>query len=143
MTKKIEELRKKLEDLREAREKEEEAQLEKDLEAQIELESEHGALVTVKPKKYVSGQPTFALVRTPTSSEYKRFKAMVASAGEGKARAKKVQEAGELLAKVCWVYPQEEEDRGSMLEVFPGLLTSMGIVAAKLAEGDEADEGKG
>ena len=145
-----EDLEKKLQDRRDARASREEAQYEVDLEARIELEDEHGQLTAVKVSRFVDGQPTIALVRTPTSSEYKRFKDLVHRAVGMKNETTKKTEAIDQIAKSCWVYPAPRANDGEpsdaqaeMLESFPGLLTPIANVAIALAEGKSEDEGKG
>ncbi len=137
-----EELEAKLEAKRAERAKDEEAQYEKDLEARIELEDEHGTIAAVKVSRFAKGQPTRAYLRTPSSAEYKRYKAqMFASAGNKKAALSPLQ-VQEQLAEACWVYPAGREAQAAMLEAFPGLLTPLSMAAAALAEGAAEEEGK-
>lgn len=140
---KVEELEQKLADRRAARAKAEEAQYEKDLEARIELEDEHGSIASVSVARFVAGHPTMALLRTPTSAEYKRYKAQMFRAAAEKKAAVGQQAAQELLAGACWVYPKTEDERAAMLEAFPGLLTPISMAAAALAEGKTEETGKG
>lgn len=141
---KVEELEAKLAARRAARAKAEEAQYEKDLEARIELEDEHGSIASVSVARFVDGHPTMALVRTPSSGEYKRYKAqMFRAAHDGKKGAPVGQAAAqELLARACWVWPASEEARDAMAEAFPGILTPISQAAAALAEGKAEDTGK-
>jgi ribosomal protein L35AE/L33A len=111
-----------------------------DLLARDALEDEHGKIAAVRVA-FTSGQPTCAFVRTPTPAQYKRFVDQVGRATEKKNIASQ-REATELLAKSCWVYP-EPGAQESMLEAFPGLLSSIGVCAARLAEGKAEEEGKG
>ncbi len=53
-------------------------------------------------------------------------------------------DAVELLAKACWVHPKPNENgdkmseaQEAMLDTFPGLLNTLAIAAAALAEGKE------
>lgn len=138
---KIDELEKKRAERLEARAKKKAEQYEKDLEARIELEDEHGTLAAVQVS-YVEGHPTMALVRRPDGPEYKRFKDLVGRYATGDAKsAKKVQEASETLGRMACVYPAEKE-LDEMIVAFPGLLTSLGNVAGALAQGAAVDEGK-
>lgn len=140
---KVEELEQKLADRRAARAKAEESQYEKDLEARIELEDEHGSIASVSVARFVPGHPTCALLRTPSVAEYRRYKAqMFRAAAEKKGAAVGQQAAQELLANACWVYPKTEEERAAMLEAFPGLLTPISMAAAALAEGKTEETGK-
>lgn len=143
-------LEQKLQDRREARAKREEAQYNVDLEARIDLEDEHGQLTAVRVSRFVDGQPTLALVRTPTASEYKRFKDLVHRAVGMKNETTKKSEAIDQIARSCWVYPapkaadgEPSDAQNEMLETFPGLLTPIANVAIALAEGKSEDEGKG
>ncbi|MCL2777719.1 MAG: hypothetical protein FWD73_06915 [Polyangiaceae bacterium] len=144
---KIEELEKKIEERREAREKAEEAQYEIDLAARLDLEEEFGKVSEIRVTSYREGFPTRAYVRTPRAVEYKRYKDILHRAHAAK-NTKQVQDAGDQLARACWVYPAQSSDGGespeqkAMLDAFPGLLVSINIVAAKLAEGRMGEEGK-
>lgn len=142
----IEELEEKLAKTREVREKAEGEQYEKDLEEQIRLVEEHGVIATVKVARFAPGFPTRAFVRTPRSSEYKRYKDSVHRAIDKK-NISSQQAASEQLARSCWVYPAPgegglSEEQSAMLEKFPGLLTAIGVTAIGLAEGKTVDEGK-
>lgn len=113
-----------------------------DLEAREQLEDEHGAIAAVEVSRFVRGQPTFALVKTPTGAQYKRYKDQIFKAAQAKNTAMS-REAQELLANSCWVYPLTPEQRGSMIDTFPGLLTPLSMAAMSLAEGKQEEEGKG
>lgn len=139
---KLEELEQKREALVEERAKAETAQYEKDLEARIRLEDDHGTVGSVKVR-YVPGQATQAFVKTPSPAHYKRYKDLLQRSGEDKKSATKKAEAIDQLAKDSWIYPESEEERAKMLEKVPGLLTSIFVVAVRLAEGKGEDEGKG
>lgn len=143
-------LEKKLQDRRDARAEKETAQYEIDLQERIDLEDVHGQLTAVKVSRFVEGQPTIALVRTPTAIEYKKFKDLVHRAVGMKNETAKKGEAIDQIARSCWVYPKQREKDGEssaaqeeMLEAFPGLLTPIANVAIALAEGKSEDEGKG
>lgn len=138
----VEELEEQLAKRRAARAELETEQRAKDLGAQIELEEEHDALAVVKVAKFVPGQPTMALVKTPTPAAYKRYVDTVGRAVDKKTTSLQ-REAQEQLARSSWVYPAEDEARKSMLATFPGLLTSIGLAASALAEGRAEAEGKG
>ncbi len=138
---KTEELEDKLEARRVERAKAETAQYETDLEARMALEDTHGSIAAVKLPRYVPGQPTRALVKTPDRAQYKRYKDQVQRASERK-NLTATQDACDLLARVCWVYPAEDK-QDAMLDVAPGLLTQIFIAAVALAEGKADEEGKG
>ncbi len=123
-------------------EKEEKSQYLDDIEAKDILEQEHGTIAAVKVPRYKSGQPTRAFLRTPTTPEYKRYVSQVGVAVDKKKPAQ-VRVAQETLAKACWLYPESDEAKASMLDAFPGLYTPLGQAAAALAEGNAEDEGKG
>jgi hypothetical protein len=123
--------------------KAEEAQYEKDLEARIDLEDEHGTIAAVKVSRFVLGQPTMALLRTPNKDEYKRYKAQMFNHASGKKGGLTPQAVQEQLADACWVYPAGKEAKSEMLDAFPGLLTPLSMAAAALAEGVAEEEGKG
>ncbi len=122
--------------------KAEEAQYEKDLSARIDLEDEHGTIAAVKVSRFAPGQPTMALLRTPTFDEYKRYKATMFATAGNKKTGLSPQKIQEQLAEACWVYPAGQEAQAAMLEAFPGLLTPLSMAAAALAEGVAEDEGK-
>ena len=138
----VEALEAKLAENRAARAKAEEAQYEIDLAARIDLEEEHGTIAAVKVSRFMPGQPTQAYLKTPTGPQYKRYKDQIHRAVDKKNIASQ-QDAAELLAKSCWVYPASDEAKAAMLEAFPGLLTPLSMAAASLAEGKAEDEGKG
>lgn len=143
-----EELDKEIEALEQQREKgfeaearEEKRQYVADLKARIEAEEEHGRCTAVKLPRFVKGVPTFALVRAPSSAEYKRYKSMAFNSADKKAESKIA--ATETLARACWVYPKESAEQAAMLEVASGLLSSISLAAQRLAEGKAEEEGKG
>ncbi len=138
-----EELEAKLAAKRAERAAAEETQYEKDLEARIALEDEHGNIAAVKVSRFTPGQPTRAYLRTPNASEYKRYKAQMFAASGSKRAALSPQQIQEQLAESCWVYPATKEEKASMLDAFPGLLTPLSMAAAALAEGTAEEEGKG
>lgn len=112
-----------------------------DLVARGELEDEHGPLTGIRVR-FARGVPTRAYVKTPEPGHYRRYLDQVGRAVKT-SNTKATREAQELLAKVCWVYPRDAEGRDAMLARFPGLLTTIGIEAAKLGEGQAEAEGKG
>lgn len=142
MSAKSEELEAKIAAKREERAKAEETQYEADLEARLALEDEHESISAVKVPRFVKGHPTRAYVRTPTAPEYKRYKAQVYKKVHEKSAGANALEAQELLARSCWIYPADAEERASMLEAFPGILTPISMAAVSLAEGKAVDEGK-
>ncbi len=137
----IEELEERRAARRAEREKAEREQYATDLAALEGLEDEHGKIAAVKVA-YTKGQPTRAFLKTPTGAQYRRYVDQISKAVE-KSNLRSQRDAQELLARSVWVYPKEEKDRAMMLEAFPGLLTSIAIAAANLAEGKAEEEGKG
>jgi len=142
MTSRVEELEAKLQAKREERARAEEAQYEADLEARLSLEDEHGTLAAVKVSRFVVGHPTHAYVRMPTAPEYKRYKAQIYKKAHEKSAGTNAQDAQELLARACWIYPADAKAREEMLDAFPGLLTPITMAAVGLAEGKAVEEGK-
>ena len=119
----------------------ERAQIIVDLKARLALEAQHGRLAGVNVSRYVPGQPTQAFLRAPNAGEYKRFRAQVFNALRDK-KSGAMQEAQELLARSCWVYPEGKEAQTAMLDEFAGLLASLGAAAQGMAEGTVEEEGK-
>ena len=120
-----------------------EAQHATDLEALEALEVEHAdsSLARLDLDRHVAGQPTFVILKTPGSAQYKRFVDQVSRAAEKSNMAGR-REAQDLLARSCWVYPAEAA-QAAMLEHFPGLLVSIALRASQLVEGKAEAEGKG
>lgn len=131
-----------LERKREEKAKAERAQRIIDLQAREKLEEEHDAISAVKVARHVAGQPTMAFIRTPSPGEYKRYRDTTAKSATSK-NTKSQNDAADLLARACWVYPADRDAQDAMLEAYPGLLVSLTIAAQKLAEGNAVDEGKG
>jgi hypothetical protein len=123
---------------RRARESEErDAQYALDLEALDAAEEEHGhSRVAHLAVPFEPGLPTMVICRAPRPVELKRYKDALR-----KDRADMVA-ATDQLAVVCRIYP-DRDIWERLLERRPGLLTQLGGVAAKLALGVEAEEGKG
>lgn len=138
----IEAAERKLAEKAKARETARQAQYLVDLEARIELEDEWGELAGVQTTRFVEGQPTRAYVRVPDAGEYKKYKSQVYANAQGKKGSVSLQEAQELLARACWVYPKTKDAQAEMLAKFPGLLTPLSIAAASLAEGKAEEAGK-
>lgn len=120
-----------------------EVQFAVDLEALDELEIAHGdgAVERLDVERFVPPHPTFVVLKTPSSAQYKRFCDQVSRATkhqDPKAR----RDAENMLGESCWIYPAEPDARKSMLEEFPGLILSVAIRAAKLVEANEVAEGK-
>lgn len=126
----------------EDREKERAQQELVDLQELAKLRDEHESIGAVKMARFRRGQPTRAGFRMPERPEYKRYNDLIFRAA-GDKKSAGIRDAQEQLARVCWVYPTTKEGRDAMLEAFPGVLTSIALGAAKLAEGAEEDEGKG
>ncbi len=115
-----------------------------DLEAIDALEETLGEpLHTMTANGFKAGVSVKIAFRAPTAIEYKRYLGMAGraiTANNSDARTK----AQELLALACWVYPVENSDgRKAMLEAFPGVLVSLSVEAAKVAEMRAEEEGKG
>jgi hypothetical protein len=113
-----------------------------DLTEREKLEDEFDAVATVKVARFIPGQPTIAIVKTPGTAEYKRYLDQVGRAVDKKSTAGQ-RAAQELLAHSCWIYPREVEARKAMLDAFPGILTPIVIAATQLAEGKVEEEVKG
>lgn len=114
-----------------------------DLEAIDALENERGEpLHTMTANGFKPGVSVKIAFRAPSAVEYKRYCDLVGKAqqvGDPLARRK----AQEMLAAACWLYPAPDSDgRKSMLDAFPGVLISLSIEAAKVAELRAEDEGK-
>ncbi len=118
-----------------------EEQYAKDLEAIDALEVESGEeITTLKVNAHKPGLPTLVGVKAPNETYYKRFAQMVRKAGQNlEARA----HAQDLLAESCWAWPSEADTRKAMREAYPGVLVSIAVKAAELAELAADEEGKG
>ncbi len=112
----------------------------KDLEAIDALEVETGdELTTLNVNSFKPGLPSLVGVKPPSEAYYKRFAQMIRKSGQNlEARA----HAQDLLAESCWAYPKDPETRKAMREAFPGVLVSIAVKAAELAELKAEDEGK-
>lgn len=115
----------------------------KDLEAIDALEEKSGEpLHTMSTRRFAPGAAVKIAFRAPTSLEYKRYKDQVnraLSASNPKARV----DAQEQLAACVLEYPaKDSEALKATLEAFPGLLISLAIEAAKVAELAAEEEGK-
>lgn len=126
-----------------AAEEERKTQRAKDLEAIDAMEVATGDdVATLSVPVYRKGLPALIGVKAPGDLHYKRFAQMIRRAGDNvEARAN----AQELLAESCWCYPtaEDKETRTAMVKAFPGLLVSVAIKAAELAELKADDEKKG
>jgi hypothetical protein len=113
----------------------------KDLEAIDALEAASGEpLHTMTANGFKAGVSVKAAFRAPSPVEYKRYCDMV---GRSQQKPTERLKAQELLASACWVYPAvDSEARTAMLEAFPGVLVSLSIEAAKVAELRSEEEGK-
>lgn len=114
-----------------------------DLEAKMALEDEYAdtAIASVGVSRFVSGQPTMAIVRMPKPEEYKRYLDQIHRGVDKKSLAAQ-RDAQTLLANSCWIYPREVEERKAMVAAFPGILTPLAVAASTLAEGKTEEEGK-
>lgn len=136
-----EELQLKRDALRDELAKLEAVQEEKDLEAILELEIEHGvANVTVVKGLFVPGGVTRVAARTPLPEEIKRYRHRVKPKKLGEVPSS--QEAAAELAAVTHIYPMGEMWE-KVLRDRPGVDTQLGQQAVSLAVGVEEDEGKG
>lgn len=112
-----------------------------DLEAVNELEERYGDnAVTIIHVPPTPGQPTLVAARAPNKAEVRRYRDRCATKPNGKPGDSTA--AAEELAAVCLAYPSKEIF-AEMLEARPGLQLQLGVAAANLATGREADEGKG
>lgn len=118
-----------------------EEQYAKDLEAIDALEVESGEdIATLKVSQFKPGLPSLVGVKAPTEAYYKRFAQMIRKSGQNlEARA----HAQDMLAESCWAYPNDADQRKAMKEAFPGVLVSIAVKAAELAELNADEEGKG
>lgn len=126
-----------------AQAKKRKAQRDQDLVALDDLEIEHGdgfvKPVELDEDMYLDGLPTMVIVRVPSRPEGKRYRDQVKSS---KADIKKILEAQEMLGASCRVYP-DKETYERMLDKVEVLASRVNAVAVKLAQGGEAEEGKG
>lgn len=100
-------------------------------------------LHTMTTNAFRAGVPVKIAFRSPTAIEYKRYCDMVGRAQQANDSVGRRQ-SQELLASACLVYPPADSAvRKAMLETFPGVLISLAIEAAKVAELRAEDEGKG
>lgn len=114
----------------------------KDLAAIDELEAKGDELLNVMTcNSYVPGQPVKFAFRAPTALQYKRYCDLVNRAMQKQDAAARLK-AQEQLAECCLAYPVEDDARAAMKEAFPGLLISLAIEAAKVAEARSEEEGK-
>lgn len=114
-----------------------------DLEAIDALEEERGEpLHTMTANGFKACVAVKVAFRSPSPIEYKRYCDQVGKAQQ-KADASARMTAQTNLAAVCMVYPADGEDRKALLDAFPGVLISVAIECAKVAELRAEDEGKG
>jgi len=140
---KVEEIEKRRSERRKAHDDARDAQALKDLEAIDALEAEHGEpLHTMTANGFKHGVAVKVAFRAPSPTEYKRYCDMVGRAQQ-KNDAIERRRAQEMLAASCLMYPPEGEARKAMLEAFPGVLISLAIESAKVAELRNEEEGKG
>ncbi len=139
----IEEIEKRRAERREGHDKARAAQELVDLEAIDALEMATGEpLHTMTANGFKLGVPVKVAFGAPSAVQYKRYCDMVGKAMQKNAQSER-QKAQELFALSCWVYPAAEtEERKAMLEAFPGVLISMAIEVAKIAELRAEDEAK-
>lgn len=115
-----------------------------DLEAIDALEAAQAdPLYTMTANGFKLGVPVKVAFRAPTPLEYKRYCDMVGKA-QSKNDAAARMKAQEMLAMSCWAYPAPDADeRKAVLDAYPGVLISLAIECAKVAEMRSEDEGKG
>jgi hypothetical protein len=139
----VEEVEQRRADRRAKQDADKRAQEALDLEQIDALESASGeCLYTMTANGFKSGVPVKAAFRAPSGIEYKRYCDMVGKAQQ-QSDALARRKAQETLAQSCWVYPAADSDeRTSMLNAFPGVLISLSIECAKIAELRSEDESK-
>lgn len=115
-----------------------------DLEAIDAIEESQGEpLHTVTLNTFRAGVPVRIAFRTPAPLEYRRYSDLVTRAAQNKDQGARRQ-TQEQFATACLVYPAADSDaRKAVLDVAPGLLLSIAIEAAKVAEARSDEEGKG
>jgi hypothetical protein len=139
----IEDIEKRRAERRANHDKARDAQEAVDLEEIDKLEEAAGEpLHTMTGNAFKPGSPFRIAFRSPSGVEYKRYCDQV-----GKAQAKSDpgarRQAQELLAASCIVYPVTGSDAyKALLDAFPGVLVSLTIEVAKVAELRAEDEGK-
>lgn len=138
----LEGLEAKLEERRIARNAARDEQKAVDLEAKFALLDEFDTLATVEATGFKPGVSVLAFVRAPNAAEYKRYKDQLFRAADKKS-AMASKDAGELMARACWVYPPVGEAQSAMLEAFAGLVSSISAAAIALAEGKVEEEKNG
>jgi hypothetical protein len=117
-------------------------QAEVDLVAIDALEAERGEpLHTMTANRFVAGVAYKVAFRAPTALEYKRYADMVGRA-QAKGDVAERKKGQEMLASAVIVYPAGEALK-TFTEAFPGVLLSVTIEAAKVAELRSEEEGKG
>lgn len=137
----IEEIEKRRAERRAAHDQARTDQIAADLGAIDALEAADGVpLHTMTANGFKPGVPVKIAFRAPTPVQYKRYCDMVGRADKDPAARLRAQT---MLAESCLVYPPEGEPRKAMIEALPGLLVSLSIEAAKVAELRAEDEGKG
>jgi hypothetical protein len=115
-----------------------------DLEAIDKLEAAGDEVLrTMTANDFKPGVPYRIAFRSPSPEVYKRYADQVGNAlQKGDAGARK--KAQELLAQSCIAYPEKGSDAyKALLAGFPGVLLSMAIEVAKVAELEAEEEGKG
>lgn len=112
-----------------------------DMNALNEAEKEHGlsAIVRVRTKRYWPGLPTFAVLRLPSSTEYKRYQDMVNGRGDVKGD---VRAACNALVDVCLLYPARDVFK-QLAEKSASLPVDCTLATLREAEGVAVEEGKG
>jgi hypothetical protein len=141
MSKKLDEMRAKLDAQADAQDEARDEQEAIDLQALFDAREEHGAtgaVVAVKLPGFTEGLPLMAIARRPTKVEFKRFQDTTAKKDAGTPEAIK---AAEQVASVCLVYPPAEVF-AKMVEVCPGIKISLGSAAVGLATAKAREDAK-
>jgi hypothetical protein len=143
--KQLAEIEKKRADRKAGLQKQQDAQLVKDLCALNDLEEQYGdgKVARVDLATYTPGLPTMVIVRAATRLEHKRFQDMCAKSDkkEHVAKADAIK-AVNLVADSCIVYP-DREIYEQIREVCGGVHGVAGNAALALFSGQVAEEGKG
>lgn len=113
-----------------------------DLEAIDALEAKSGEVLhTMSANAFKVGHPVKIAFRCPEGEVYRRYQDQISRAEKNPTGKR---EAIELFARSCIAYPDPKGDGfEAFLEAFPGVLVSVAIEAAKVAELRAEEEGKG
>jgi hypothetical protein len=115
----------------------------KDMAALDALEEEHGEsrVKALHVKHFVSGLPTFLVVKSPGGTGYyKRFADQIRAAKGNKSAESAAQD---MLAESSIVYPTDKDVRAAMLAEFPNMLNDAALAAIHFVTLEAEDEKKG